>query len=68
MQIDRKLRFRVDPKTALALRHLRDHLSSAMAMRLRGKPLSSRQQEWFELALKCLGTSLYEDQQTVVVS
>ncbi len=68
MQIDRKLRFQVDPKSALALKYLRDQLASSMATRLRGRSLSDRQSEWFELALKCIATGVYEDQQTVVVS
>jgi ATP-dependent RNA helicase DHX29 len=68
MQIDRKLRFQVEPKSALALKYLRDQLASSMATRLRGRSLSDRQSEWFELALKCIATGVYEDQQTVVVS
>ncbi|BEJ01119.1 hypothetical protein CcaverHIS631_0509760 [Cutaneotrichosporon cavernicola] len=68
MQIDRKLRFQVDPRSALALKHLRDQLASSMATRFRGRSLSDRQSQWFELALKCLATGVYEDQQTVVVS
>lgn len=68
MQIDRKLRFQIDPKSALALKHLRDQLTSSMATRFRGRQLPSRQTEWFELALRCLATGVYEDQQTVVIS
>lgn len=68
MQIDRKLRFQVDPKSALALKYLRDQLAAAMAVRLRGRQLSGRQLEWFDLAMKCLATGPYEDQQTVVVT
>ncbi|CAK9781148.1 P-loop containing nucleoside triphosphate hydrolase protein [Cutaneotrichosporon oleaginosum] len=68
MQIDRKLRFQVDPKSALALKYLRDQLASAMAARLRGRSLTQRQSQWFELALECLATGVYEEQQTVIVS
>lgn len=67
LQLDRKVRYRVSPKTAMAIKVLREHFAQTMSARFRGKPLSDQQEIWFDLGLKCLVTGLYVDEQQVGV-
>lgn len=60
LQIDRKVRFNVQPKTALAIKRLREQFAVAMSTRLKGKSLSEDQEAWFNLGLECLKTGLFE--------
>jgi ATP-dependent RNA helicase DHX29 len=48
--IDRKIRFQVPGKTAVALKHLRTRLASVLALQFRGEPLTESQILWKELA------------------
>ena len=50
MFIDKKIKFHVEPKTFIALKLLREHLSSSLATQYRGKPLLEQQVLWDELA------------------
>lgn len=68
MQLDRKIRFRVEPKTALAIKRLREQFHTAMGSRMRGKPLTSKQQEWFDLGLRYLATGQWDEEQSIVVN
>lgn len=67
LQIDKKLRYRIDPKSALAVKLLRDRFAAAMATRLRGRPLTERQEQWFALALQCIAADGQKEGQDVVV-
>ncbi|ORY32822.1 P-loop containing nucleoside triphosphate hydrolase protein [Naematelia encephala] len=67
LQLDRKIRYRVEPKTAMAIKVLRENFALAMSARLSGKALSEVQEKWFELGLKCLMTGVYQDEQQVGV-
>ncbi|EGN98639.1 hypothetical protein SERLA73DRAFT_107710 [Serpula lacrymans var. lacrymans S7.3] len=53
--VDRKIRFHIPPKSNVALKLLRNHLSDILARQLRGKPLTECQKSWYELALIVLG-------------
>lgn len=55
IEIDRKIKYRVAPKTNVALKHLRKHLWDNLALQFRGKVLSETQKVWSELAMKALG-------------
>lgn len=67
-QIDRKIKYRIEPKTLLAIKLLRERLAAAMIVRMRGKPMSERQQRWFDLGLKCITTGIWDgDEGTVGV-
>ena len=58
--VDRKLKFQVDAKTALAFKALRTHLSSALQVRLRGKAPSMKLEEWVQLAFDILSCKAAE--------
>jgi len=66
LQVDRKIRYHVEPKSALAIKLLREQFASAMSTRLRGKSLSERQEKWFDLGLICLRTGLWEGEEQTV--
>ncbi|KAI5124610.1 hypothetical protein M0805_004220 [Coniferiporia weirii] len=53
--IDRKIRYRLAPKTGIALKHLRAQLAGVLSAQFRGKELTERQQKWNELAVRVLG-------------
>ena len=55
LQLDRKLKLLVPPKTLIALKHLRAQLSLVVATRMRGKEMSGVQAEWWALAMEMLG-------------
>ncbi|KAI0082174.1 P-loop containing nucleoside triphosphate hydrolase protein [Panus rudis PR-1116 ss-1] len=55
VQIDRKIRYRIDPKTGIALKHLRNALGRTLATQFRAKPLTESQVLWNDLAFKALG-------------
>ncbi|PCH33517.1 pre-mRNA-splicing factor ATP-dependent RNA helicase prp22 [Wolfiporia cocos MD-104 SS10] len=59
--IDRKIRFRVPPKTGVALKVLRSQLSSLLATQMRIKPLDESQLLWNELAMMVLGKTKPKD-------
>lgn len=65
-QIDRKIRYQIQPKTALAIKGLRNNFASAMSARFRGKQLSEQQLKWFELGLECLRRGLWDDEEQLV--
>ncbi|WVR06931.1 hypothetical protein IAU60_003967 [Kwoniella sp. DSM 27419] len=54
LYLDRKIRYHVVPKTAIAIKLLREQFAQVMAVRLRGKKPTDEQERWFELGLKCL--------------
>ncbi|OCF41878.1 DEAH box polypeptide 36 [Kwoniella heveanensis CBS 569] len=54
LQLDRKIRYHVAPKTAIAIKVLREQFAQVMSVRLRGKVLTEKQEKWFALGLKCL--------------
>ena len=53
--IDRKVRFRIPPKTSIALRLLRSHLGSILSTQFRTRPLTESQVRWNEIAMMILG-------------
>lgn len=55
LSIDRKIRYQLAPKANVALKILRQHLTTILALQLRGKPLSESQVLWYELATAALG-------------
>lgn len=52
--VDRKLKFQVDAKTALAFKALRTHLASALHSRLRGKVPNMKLEEWVQIVFDVL--------------
>ncbi|ETW87318.1 hypothetical protein HETIRDRAFT_413634 [Heterobasidion irregulare TC 32-1] len=53
--IDRKIKFRLPPKTNVALKYLRTQLNLLLASQLRGKPLTESQVLWMEVAMAVMG-------------
>ena len=66
LQLDRKIRYLVSPKTAIAIKRLREQFSAAMSARLRGKAFTEGQERWFELGVRCLRTGLWDGDEPVV--
>ncbi len=66
--IDRKIKFRVAPKTNIALKHLRTQLATVLSQQLRGKALNESQILWNEMALLVLGKLKVEDENEVSIS
>ncbi len=66
--IDRKIKFRVAPKTNIALKHLRTQLATVLSQQLRGKVLNESQILWNEMALLVLGKLKVEDENEVSIS
>ncbi|TFK57142.1 P-loop containing nucleoside triphosphate hydrolase protein [Heliocybe sulcata] len=61
VSVDRKLKWRVAPKTNVALKVLRNNLASLLAQQFRGKPLVESQVLWHELGMAVLGKMKIED-------
>lgn len=59
--IDRKIKFRIPPKSNVALRILRNQLGSLLANLFRGKVSNESQILWHELALMVLGKIKLKD-------
>lgn len=55
LSIDRKIRYQLTPKANVALKILRQHLTTILAQQLRGKPLTGSQVLWYDLATAALG-------------
>ncbi|KAG2159994.1 P-loop containing nucleoside triphosphate hydrolase protein [Suillus bovinus] len=55
LSIDRKIRYQLSPKANVALKVLRRHLTTMLALQLRGKPLTESQVLWYDLATAALG-------------
>ena len=55
MYIDRKIKFRLSPKTGIAIKLLRSQISTLLSAQMRIKPLSETQVLWNELAMMVLG-------------
>ncbi|KAG1755151.1 P-loop containing nucleoside triphosphate hydrolase protein [Suillus paluster] len=55
LSIDRKIRYQLTPKANVALKVLRQHLTTILAQQLRGKPLMESQVLWYDLAITALG-------------
>jgi ATP-dependent RNA helicase DHX29 len=53
--VDRKIRFRIPPKTNLALKYLRSKLLVVLSERLQKKRSTGSQERWMEMALVILG-------------
>ncbi|KDQ63609.1 hypothetical protein JAAARDRAFT_119632 [Jaapia argillacea MUCL 33604] len=53
--IDRKIKFRIPPKSNIALKWLRTQLGSLLAAQFRGRPIVESQVYWNELAMMILG-------------
>ncbi|RXK37048.1 hypothetical protein M231_05636 [Tremella mesenterica] len=64
--IDRKLRYRLPPKTLVAVRILRDRLNQAMNLRFRGKELSEGLERWLVLGMECLMVDVEESKLGIV--
>ena len=54
LQVDRKIRYRIDPRSALALQFLRVRLDDALEARFEARPWSQSQQASFDLVLSYL--------------
>ncbi|CAL1696117.1 unnamed protein product [Somion occarium] len=69
--IDRKVKFRIEPKASVALKFLRNQLGQLLATQFRAKPLTESQVLWSEMAMKVLGKVKPKDpdakQETVTV-
>lgn len=55
VSIDRKVRFHIPPKASIALKLLRNNLSSILSAQLRTRPLTESQVRWNEIAMMILG-------------
>ncbi|KAH9946814.1 P-loop containing nucleoside triphosphate hydrolase protein [Amylocystis lapponica] len=72
--IDRKIRFRIPPKSGIALKILRTQLGSLLSTQLRCKPLVESQVLWNDLAMMVLskvkpkGEEEYQERVTLVVN
>lgn len=66
LALDRKIRFRVAPKTNLALKYLRDQLSNNLAAQMRGRTLTEQQKQWSELAMFVLGRPKPDQDNSIV--
>lgn len=53
--VDRKIKYRLAPRTNVAVKILRTQLSGILAQRFRGKPLTESQICWHKLAMTALG-------------
>ncbi|KAI0778038.1 P-loop containing nucleoside triphosphate hydrolase protein [Trametes elegans] len=53
--IDRKVRFRIQPKVSIALKLLRNNLGAILATQFRTRPLTESQLRWDEVAMMILG-------------
>ncbi|KAI0094612.1 P-loop containing nucleoside triphosphate hydrolase protein [Irpex rosettiformis] len=53
--VDRKVRFRVHPKSSIALKYLRSHIGTTLAAHFRGDKLGDVQNTWEEMAMLVLG-------------
>ncbi|KAJ6604782.1 P-loop containing nucleoside triphosphate hydrolase protein [Mycena vulgaris] len=53
--IDRKIKYQVSPKCNIALKFLRTHLASILALQFRNKPLMESQVLWNQIAASVLG-------------
>lgn len=56
----------MEPRSALALKIMREQFLAVVALRMRQKSLTERQKQWFELGLRYLMTGEFADEQTVV--
>lgn len=54
LHLDRAVKYNVHPRTAIALKALRQHLSDVMATLMKGKSLDETGSKWFALAMRCL--------------
>jgi ATP-dependent RNA helicase DHX29 len=61
LQLDRKVRFHLPAKAAIALKILRDQFAAAMSIKMRGKSLSPLQERWFALALEYLASGVHDE-------
>lgn len=57
LHLDRTVKYNVHPRTAIALKILRQRLSDVMATLMQGKVLDEAGTKWFALAMRCLGMS-----------
>jgi ATP-dependent RNA helicase DHX29 len=48
------VKYNIHPRTAIALKALRQRLSDAMAILMKGKSLDEAGSKWFALAIRCL--------------
>lgn len=53
--IDRKIKFRIPPKTNIALKYLRNQVNAVLASQMRGKPQMESQILWMQLAMAVMG-------------
>ncbi|KAF4623096.1 hypothetical protein D9613_001917 [Agrocybe pediades] len=60
VSVDRKIRLQVSPRTNIALKILRERLSSILAQQFQGKTLSQSQSAWMELATLALSRTKLE--------
>lgn len=55
LQLDKKLKLQVNPKTMVALKFLRTQLTSIINVRMRAKEMTAEQQAVWDLAVELLG-------------
>jgi ATP-dependent RNA helicase DHX29 len=53
--VDRKVRFRLEPKASIALKHLRSHIGTMLASHFRGEQQEDVQTLWQDIAMLVLG-------------
>jgi len=59
--LDRKIKFRVGPRSCIALKHLRDQFNTILSLKMRHQPLNATQERWYSLALMVLSRAVPED-------
>jgi len=55
LHLDRSIKYHVHPRTAIALKALRQRMTNIMNATMRGKAMDESSTKWFNLAVKCLG-------------
>lgn len=68
LHLDRTVRYHIHPRTAIALKTLRQRLSTLLATSMRGKALDERASKWFNLAMRCIGLFPEEEEVSIGVS
>jgi len=61
-QIDKRLTYRIDPKSAVALKLLRSQVARIMSSKMRGKAMTESQKKWFELGMEYIMTEPNEEE------
>ncbi|WVN88411.1 uncharacterized protein L203_103620 [Cryptococcus depauperatus CBS 7841] len=61
--LDRKIKYHIQPKLSIAIKHIREQFAQAMSQRFRGRKLTAEQQEWLDLGIKYLIMGIEEQKE-----